>query len=220
MCVCNETYRSQRALLAHQRKSGKQGHGVFRILHRVSIDNQCLVCQTIFQNSYEAGQHLTRSWFAGRCIANNTHELYEHKPSKPDTCPICHIPVEDIENLAEHLRGHIPTPPSGKQIRIVPKTIHPPRDTTQANKSGVHAQKVRLGPAVDKNVSCRSRSSASGGMEEQTHRVFQRIKREWSERQRSKKESKGEHSGTDSGGGGECGRRGSSKGEGQGQKER
>ena len=125
--TCSESFKSQRALLAHQRKSNLDAHDSTRLFHQLSVSNRCINCKTSFRTSFEAGQHLTRAYHSGRCLRDHTHEIYEFvSPQGPLSCPICKPQGEDEDifypsyhMLEQHLATHLPVTLQGLPIRVV-----------------------------------------------------------------------------------------------------
>ena len=132
--TCNRSFTSQQSLLSHQRHSQEEGHGIRRLLHQISVCNKCIVCDTTFRTCFETGQHLTRSWHAGRCLAERTREIYEYKGPKTLTCPVCldsddePLTFADIQLLKHHLVQHIPPTHNHGPIRVVE-----PKSTTASS---------------------------------------------------------------------------------------
>ena len=175
--LCNQSFPSKRALLAHQRHSAQPGHNVVRILHKLTIANRCIVCKTTFRNQFQAGQHLTRSWYAGRCLKNYTHEIHTFVQPRSTVCPICELDVVEFE---DHLALHIPLPPSGALIRVVipPSTVSGPRAQTAEASRKPHTS-AKLGPSDGRGDAGRP---GQNQLESKAQRIFARVKKGWEER--------------------------------------
>ena len=178
--TCCESFRTQRALLAHQRRSNLDAHDSTRLFHQLTMSNRCINCKTCFRTHFEAGQHLTRAYHSGRCLKDYTHEIYDFiPPNCTMTCPIC-IPKDDegkhsyasFDLLEQHLATHLPVTLQGLPIRVVDppssskEVIIDPAKPKAKAKATAKQKTAKLGPkTTDKH---------DDGLEAKTLRIFQK----------------------------------------------
>ena len=131
---CGASFKSNRALLTHQRLANIAGHGKVRILHQLVLSNRCFNCSTVFRSKHAAGLHITRSWYAGRCIKNLTHQDYVYEPCALK-CSVCFFQANTLPELDSHLLSHVPPTPKGSAIHVVERNSKQTMSDSQAGPS-------------------------------------------------------------------------------------
>eukprot|EP00959_Pyramimonas_sp_CCMP1952_P147837 3094006-Pyramimonas_sp.AAC.1 len=118
---CEQRFATAHKLVTHQVHSKAPGHGWPPILTTLTVDNKCLMCNTVFQNMEHTIRHHRRSWLQGRCLPDQTRHVYTYVPAGVRMCPYsavsknpqCCIEANSLESLRAHLRLHVPLSPSG-----------------------------------------------------------------------------------------------------------
>lgn len=82
---CGAFFQSRRGLFAHF--TNKYGHGQRHLLWFVTINNQCLVFDTTFQDRGQPRMHLIGSFYCGTCIAS--HTAFPYCVQWPNTLALC-----------------------------------------------------------------------------------------------------------------------------------
>jgi hypothetical protein len=180
---CGHAFSTRRALLTHQRKSGLKGHNTTRMLHQVQVSNRCIVCSTVFRNQFEAGQHLTRSYHAGRCLRNHTHEIYQFVKPTNLSCPLCtkegfdEIIFTSFDLLEKHLASHLPPTATGAAIRIVE-----PKAKSQQQKEPGKAKAPSKGKKTTAKLGPLTTDDALTPAQAQSKRLVQKQLEKWRQR--------------------------------------
>ena len=111
---CNRSFRTQRALETHLRRSEAGGHQWISVLNAMVCTNQCPVCGSVFSKVLDAQRHLTNAYLKGRCVIDRS--VTSKWPREPESyeCPMaqfgtCIYRATHLAQLQSHIASqHIP----------------------------------------------------------------------------------------------------------------
>ena len=65
--LCSERFSTRRALVAHQMKSKRAGHGITHPIMSLVQSNMCPICGSVLRDARTAKQHIVRAYISGYC---------------------------------------------------------------------------------------------------------------------------------------------------------
>jgi hypothetical protein len=106
---CNKRFRTQRALITHQRFSSE--HGVRHPFLKYVQSNQCPFCSSVFRTIATARQHVKFSFVRGYCaVDKSVTSRTVLNVDQPYSCPDCEIMLNDLVEYNIHIRMHVEPP--------------------------------------------------------------------------------------------------------------
>ena len=167
--VCGATYTTRRALLAHQRSSKAEGHGLRNDVSRFVINNICPWCLSIFASRLVAQRHAVTAFTRDCCPVDRGRIPYPIVEGDY-VCHMCDTACADQYEYRDHISTHLP-PPSSLEFEFDDHITQPAlpleHQDGQPLRQASHQGRVGRGRSAARRqsaeVAARDRSSVQRG---------------------------------------------------------